>query len=117
MTNADKMFLQVIEKLHEKGIRVIMDYSWNHTGIEFWAWKDILENQSESKYKDWYWVKKFDDPNTPENEFEYRGWFGVHDLPEIKETKYLDHSQVVEAFEGNIFSPEAEQHIFNVEFV
>lgn len=88
-TGADKMFLKVIEELHQRDIKVILDYSWNHTGHRFWAWKDVIKKQEASKYKDWYWVQTFDDPATNSNEFEYRGWFGVKDLPEIRETKFL----------------------------
>lgn len=114
-TAADKQFLEVINKLHEKGIKVIMDYSWNHTGHTFWAWEDLVKNQEQSKFKDWYWVKSFDDPETEENEFEYRGWFGVKDLPEIRETTYMEHSEKVEIDStGNVYSDAAKQHIFNV---
>ena len=31
-TAADKLFLKVVSEFHKKGIKVIMDYSWNHTG-------------------------------------------------------------------------------------
>jgi len=41
-TSADKLFLKLIDELHKRGIRVIVDYSWNHTGVLFWAWKDIV---------------------------------------------------------------------------
>ncbi len=114
LTSADKMFVDVIKALHEKGIRVIMDYSWNHTGKTFWAWQDILENQSKSKYKDWYWIESFDDPETPENEFSYHGWCGVPTLPEIRETEKQDLSQGLESFKGNVYSQGAKQHIFYV---
>lgn len=113
-TEADKMFLKVIDEFHKRGIKVILDYSWNHTGHTFWAWKDLVKNQADSKYKDWYWVKKFDDPKTEENEFEYRGWFGVFDLPEIKETEYIDHSDGIVPAEGNIFSQQVKDLIFNI---
>lgn len=114
MTGADQMFVEVIKKFHERGIKVILDYSWNHTGIDFWAWKDLLKNQAQSKFKDWYWVKQFDDPTTPENEFDYQGWFGVKDLAEIKETKYVDHAKGAYLYEGNLASEAAKQHIFQV---
>lgn len=113
-TEADKQFLTVINEFHERGIKVILDYSWNHTGQTFWAWNDILKQQEKSKYKDWYWIEHFDDPNTPENEFKYHGWVGVHDLPEIKETQKQDMSKGVQSFEGNIYDEAAKQHIFNV---
>ena len=114
-TAADKMFLQVIEELHKRDIRVILDYSWNHTGHRFWAWLDLVENQKESKYKDWYWIKSFDNPETEENEFDYRGWFGVKDLPEIRETNYMDHAEkVVIDTVGDVYSQDVKDHIFNV---
>ncbi|MDT0594938.1 glycoside hydrolase family 13 protein [Glaciecola petra] len=113
-THADKLFLALIKQAKARGIRVILDYSWNHTGHTFWAWQDLLKNQQSSDYADWYWVKQFDDPDTPDNEFEYRGWFGVFDLPEIKETVYADHAEKVSLVEGNIYSQAAKEHIFAI---
>ncbi|WP_010136924.1 glycoside hydrolase family 13 protein [Ochrovirga pacifica] len=113
-TEADKMFLKVIQEFHQKGIKVILDYSWNHTGHTFWAWQDVLKNQEKSKYKDWYWIEEFDDPETEKNEFRYHGWAGVFSLPEIKETQKQDLSTKVRSFEGNVYSSQAKQHIFNI---
>ena len=114
MTGADKMFLEVVDEFHKRGIKVILDYSWNHTGIEFWAWKDVLEKGIDSDYSDWYWVESFDDPATAEDEFKFRGGLGVSTLPEIKETAKQDHSGPVEVFEGNVYKDDVKQHIFNI---
>ena len=113
-TEADHLFLQVIDEFHQRGIRVILDYSWNHTGQTFWAWQDLLEKQEQSKYKDWYWVESFDDPSTPENEFKYHGWVGVHDLPEIRETEKQDLSAGLTSFEGDLYQQATKEHIFNI---
>jgi glycosidase len=113
-TKADLMFLEVINAFHERDIKVILDYSWNHTGITFWAWHDVLENQQSSEYADWYWINSFDDPRTPENEFDYRGWLGVASLPEIKETEYHDHSKRVTTFEGDVYDEDVKEHIFAI---
>jgi glycosidase len=114
MTGADKMFLELVAKFHERGIRVIMDYSWNHVGYEFWGFKDVRENQENSKYADWFWISSFDDPETPENELDYPGWFGVKDLILIRETEWSDHSSHSYSWEGNLYSEAAKRHIFNV---
>ncbi|MEM1258447.1 MAG: alpha-amylase family glycosyl hydrolase [Bacteroidota bacterium] len=114
LTSADKLFIEILEEFHSRGIRVILDFSWNHTGTQFWAWKDILENQRKSKYNDWYWIEAFDDESTTKDEFKYHGWSGVPSLPEIKETKKQNLSIKVEPFEGNIYSSTAKEHIFNV---
>ncbi|MCB0630152.1 MAG: glycoside hydrolase family 13 protein [Saprospiraceae bacterium] len=113
-TAADQLFLELLEQLHRRGIKVILDYSWNHTGTEFWAWKDLLKEQQNSEYADWYWVSQFDDPGTPENEFAYRGWAGVAGLPEIKESEYVDHSNGIHPYEGDIVSDAVKQHVFRV---
>lgn len=114
MTGADNMFVEVIAELHKRGIRVILDYSWNHTGHKCWAFEDVKTNGEESEYADWYWIDAFDNPATPENEFEYKGWLGVYELPEIRETERQDHSKYIQIFDGDVASEEAKEHIFNI---
>ncbi len=80
-TAADRLFLDLIEDAHDRGIRVIIDGVWNHTGLDFFAFADIRENQEASPYADWYIIRSFDDPETPEDEFDYEGWWGVKTLP------------------------------------
>ncbi len=87
-TTADKLFLDLINKSHERGIKIIIDGVFNHTGTQFWAFRDIVKNQQNSKFKNWFVINKLDDPNTPENEFDYSGWYGVKDLPEINEDEH-----------------------------
>lgn len=84
-TYADKLFLKLIDEVHKRGMKIIIDGVFNHTGTQFWAFKDIVKNQQNSKFKDWYTINKWDDPNTKENEFDYAGWYGVKDLPELRE--------------------------------
>lgn len=84
-TAADSLFLALVREVHRRGMRIIMDYSWNHTGTNFWAWQDILKRQQASPYAGWYEIQRFDDPATPDtNEFSYRGWAGAPSLPEWK---------------------------------
>jgi len=91
-SSADKLFQNLIKEVHKRGMKIIIDGVFNHTGTRFWAFKDVVKNQSESKFKNWYFINKLDDPSTPENEFDYSGWYGVKDLPEIKE----DENGIVE---------------------
>ncbi|RFZ85959.1 glycoside hydrolase family 13 protein [Mucilaginibacter terrenus] len=112
-TAADRLFLELIKEVHARNMRIIMDYSWNHTGVMFWAWQDVLKNQSQSRYKDWYEIRSFDDPNTPHNEFAYTGWVGVPSLPEIRKVDVTTHRINGQPYEGNI-NEGAKQHIFAV---
>jgi glycosidase len=45
------------------------------------------EKGETSKYKDWFIINSFDDPSTPENEFDYKGWWGTKSLPELNRTE------------------------------
>jgi cyclomaltodextrinase len=80
-TAADKLFLELVRKCHERGLRVIIDGVFNHTGRDFFAFKDIRKNQERSRYKKWYAVESYDDPATKRNEFSYKGWFAIKTLP------------------------------------
>ncbi|GAA4822346.1 glycoside hydrolase family 13 protein [Algivirga pacifica] len=111
-TSADLLFLELVEEAHNRGIRVVMDYSWNHTGTSFWAWQDVLEKQQESKYANWYMIDQWDDPATEENEFAYTGWAGLSSLPELKKIDVVDRKHG-HPYEGNMLE-EVKQHIFNV---
>ncbi len=47
-TAADSLFLALVREVHRRGMRIIMDYSWNHTGISFWAWRDVVAHLIQS---------------------------------------------------------------------
>jgi glycosidase len=83
-TPADKLFLKLISESHKRGMKIIIDGVFNHTGTQFWAFKDIVKNQQNSKYKDWYTINSWDD-SAKGTKFDYAGWYGVKDLPEIRE--------------------------------
>ncbi len=84
-TSADKLFLKLISECHKRNIKIIIDGVFNHCGMTFWAFEDVKKSGKNSKYADWFTIKNYDDPATSKNEFEYDGWFGVKELPELKE--------------------------------
>lgn len=100
-TEGDKLFLKLIEEAHKRGMKVVVDGVFNHTGTEFWAFQDLVANQENSAYKDWYIVTQFDDPNTDENEFDYEGWWGFKGLPVFREV------------DENLYEP-IKEHVFEV---
>jgi cyclomaltodextrinase / maltogenic alpha-amylase / neopullulanase len=113
-TSADMLFLKVIDEFHKRGIRVIMDYSWNHTGKSFWALDDVRKNGKNSKYADWYNIKEFDDPATKKDEFKYEGWGGNNPYMPVFKKDILPPGKKLMPFEGNFHSESLKQHIFNV---
>ncbi len=101
-TAADRLFLEVVRQAHERGIRVIIDGVFNHTGRDFFAFQDIVKNGPDSPYQDWYVVHQFDDPATEENEFKYQCWWGVDTLPEFRDNA-----------DGTDMSPGPREYIFD----
>lgn len=90
-TAADKLFLKLVQEVHARDMRIIIDGVFNHTGRGFFAFEDLEKNQEDSPYRDWYIVQKFDNPDTPDhNEFQYKGWWGVMTLPEFADTEARD---------------------------
>ena len=86
-TAADSLFLTLLREAHARRLRVIIDGVFNHTGRDFFAFEDLRRNQDASPYRDWYIVRQFDDPATPEDEFSYKGWWDVASLPEFADTE------------------------------
>ncbi len=86
-TAADKLFLDLVRRAHERGIRVIIDGVFNHSGRDFFALRDIRINGDKSPYKDWYTIKSFDNPETRRNEMRFAGWAGFFTLPEFRNTE------------------------------
>ncbi|HEX2975126.1 MAG TPA: glycoside hydrolase family 13 protein, partial [Bacteroidales bacterium] len=113
-TSADSMFLKVINECHKRRIRVVVDYSWNHTGPNFFAFRDVKEKGKDSKYRDWYIIRKYDDPETPENEFEYEGWGGDNPWMPVFRKDIIPPDNKHMPFEGNLHSRTLKEHIFSV---
>jgi len=83
-TSADELALKLITEVHNRGMKVIFDGVFNHLGYNSFAFQDVLKNQQNSPYKDWFIIKSWDDPKEGTT-FDYEGWFGVKSLPELKE--------------------------------
>ena len=101
-TAADSLFLKVIKEAHSHGMKVILDGVFNHTGRDFFAFKNLREKGADSPYKDWYVVRSFDDPTTLRNEFDYDGWWGHKTLPVFASAK-----------NGHDMAPGPKEYIFN----
>ncbi|PJB00187.1 MAG: alpha-amylase [Ignavibacteriales bacterium CG_4_9_14_3_um_filter_30_11] len=86
---ADSLFLKLIKLSHQQGFKIIIDGVFNHVGINFWAFKDVIDHQQQSIYKDWFIINSWDNPKTEKNEFDYQGWYGIKELPEIKKDSII----------------------------
>ncbi len=79
-TNDD--FKNLVQKMHDMGIRVVLDGVFNHAGRGFWAFRDVLEKRWESPYRDWFNIN-FDGNSNYNDGLWYEGWEGNYDLVKL----------------------------------
>ncbi|SMC25073.1 Glycosidase [Clostridium acidisoli DSM 12555] len=72
---------ELVKKCHEKGIKIIFDAVFNHSGSDFFAFKDLLINQEASKYKDWYFIDDY--PVSTDKVNYYTFGNGVSKMPKL----------------------------------
>lgn len=70
---------------HKQDIRVIFDGVFNHTGRDFFAFRDIQQNRENSRYKDWYCNVNFHGNNSFNDGFSYENWGGYDLLAKLNQ--------------------------------
>ncbi len=50
---------ELVDRAHKLGMYVILDGVFNHTAVDFFAFRDIMRNKEQSAYLDWYYIKDF----------------------------------------------------------
>jgi cyclomaltodextrinase len=84
MLGGDEAFDALICAAHERGVRVVLDGVFNHTGRGFFPFHDVLENDADSPYLDWFTIY-----GTPINAYDqsrppaYEAWWRLHALPKL----------------------------------
>lgn len=79
-------FEELVRSVHGRGMHLILDGAFNHTGRGFFAFADILENQKESPYKDWYTINRF-----PVHAYgisvakDYLAWWNFPSMPKLNQ--------------------------------
>ncbi|MDO5326728.1 MAG: alpha-amylase family glycosyl hydrolase [Clostridia bacterium] len=68
---------------HQAGIRVILDGVFNHTGRDFFAFRDIQMHREGSPYRDWYCRVDFGGNNEYNDGFSYDNWGGYNLLAKL----------------------------------
>jgi len=74
-----------VSDCHNHGIKVVLDGVFNHTGRDFFAFKDIKQNRENSKYKDWYCNVNFNGNNEYNDGFSYDNWGGYNLLAKLNQ--------------------------------
>ena len=74
-----------VAECHKKDVKVIFDGVFNHTGRDFFAFKDIKEKREGSQYKDWYCNVNFWGNNEYNDGFSYDNWGGYNLLVKLNQ--------------------------------
>ncbi|MEX0686623.1 MAG: glycoside hydrolase family 13 protein [Balneolales bacterium] len=85
-TSADKLLLKLIEGVHHRGMKIILDGVFNHMGLKSWIYLDVAKNQQASKYKDWLAVEQWDEFDKGKS-FKVKTWEGYNELPEFRQDR------------------------------
>ena len=54
LLGGDAALRELLDRAHERGMRVVLDGVFNHTGRGFWPFHHILETGAASPYRDWF---------------------------------------------------------------
>ncbi|MEN2768646.1 glycoside hydrolase family 13 protein [Ornithinibacillus xuwenensis] len=88
-------FRRMIQECHKRGIRVMLDAVFNHSGFYFQPFQDVLHNQEHSKYRDWFHLWEF--PVVTEPKPNYDTFAFVASMPKL-----------------NTENPEVREYLLNV---
>jgi glycosidase len=80
---------ELVSKAHANRWKVMLDGVFNHSGTEFPPFRDVRERGADSKFKDWFYVKKLP-LEVREGQQTYRTFAGVTSMPKLN----TDHPEV-----------------------
>ncbi|MDD5368265.1 MAG: alpha-amylase family glycosyl hydrolase [Anaerolineaceae bacterium] len=83
-------------EIHRRGMHLVLDGVFNHTGRDFWAFRDIKANGEHSAYTGWFQQLDFSGRSPYGDPFRYEGWSGHYDLVKL-----------------NLFHSDVRQHLFD----
>lgn len=77
----EKSFDELLSLCHNNNIRIVLDGVFNHVGTSHFAFRDVAEKGSMSKYAAWFNIYSFpvQSPKTPN----YECWWGHGSLPKL----------------------------------
>lgn len=80
----DDMVLQdLIYYADLDGIGIVLDGVFNHSGVEFWAFQDVVMHEEESEYVDWFFIRRFPIRSFQGMALSYDGWSGYAHMPKL----------------------------------
>jgi cyclomaltodextrinase / maltogenic alpha-amylase / neopullulanase len=99
LLGGDAALRELVDAAHERGMRIVLDGVFNHTGRGFWPFHHIVENGADSPYRDWFHldpaVRAGERSVTPYPPIEpapagtlgYEAWWDLPALPKLDTTQ------------------------------
>ena len=83
------------QELKKRDMALVLDGVFNHVGRDFWAFRDLLANRENARWRDWFARVRFDQQSPYGDPFSYEAWSGHFDLVKL-----------------NLANPEVKDHLF-----
>jgi cyclomaltodextrinase len=97
LLGGDAAFRELLDAAHARGMRVVLDGVFNHSGRGFWPFQHVIEAGLASPYRDWFYL----DGDVLEGQrgidaypvgwqdgshvrTGYRAWWGIPSLPKLR---------------------------------
>ena len=87
----------LLDAAHERGIRVLLDGVFNHSGRGFFPFQHVIESGARSPYRDWFYLDPdvldgrrgidpypLGDPEGHHLRAGYRSWWNIPSLPKLR---------------------------------
>ena len=94
LLGGDAALRTLLDAAHARGMRVILDGVFNHSGRGFWPFHHVLENGATSPYRNWFHfdgaaldagrpLEAYPPPGAPPSVLGYKAWWGLAALPKL----------------------------------
>ncbi|MBI3749726.1 MAG: glycoside hydrolase family 13 protein [Chloroflexi bacterium] len=94
LLGGDAALRELLDAAHDRGMRVMLDGVFNHTGRGFWPFHHVLENGADSPYTGWFHLDEaalrsgrpllaYPPAGTPASALGYQAWWGMPALPKL----------------------------------
>ncbi len=83
MLGGNAALRELIDEVHKRGLKVVLDGVFNHASRGFFQFHDILENGDKSPYLDWFHVRRYPLNAYGGGDIGYDAWWGLPALPKF----------------------------------
>lgn len=90
-------FKAFAQEVHRRGMRLILDAVFNHSGRDFFAFRDLQQYGKNSQYLDWFEGVRFDQHSPMGDPFDYQTWDGHYSLPKFNLANHATREYLFQA--------------------